>query len=325
MKKTINWGIIGLGKIANKFATDLAKVPDAQLYAVASRERKKALDFAKKFDVQTAYGTYEQLMQDELVDVIYIATPHVFHHKLTLDCLKNGKAVLCEKPFAMNLEEAIQMVDLSREKHIFLMEALWTRFLPHFKFVRNKIQSGELGSVLSLNADFGFKAEFDRNKRLFNKSLGGGSLLDIGIYPVFLAYAILGKPEEISATAEFSETGVDSSCTMNFIYENGVIANLFSTLLEKTGTTAEIELEKGNIILNSRFHEPTSVTVVSNGKKETITFDVNSNGYNFETEHVNEMLKEGKAESDLWTLDNTLDVAELLDKIKREIGLEYRE
>ncbi|CAL66788.1 Gfo/Idh/MocA family protein [Christiangramia forsetii] len=321
--KKIKWGIIGLGKIANKFAEDLKSVSNAELYAVASREIEKANDFSKVHNSEMAYGSYEELMNDENVDVIYIATPHVFHHQLTLKCINHGKAVLCEKPFAMNLQEAEEMITLSRQKKVFLMEALWTRFLPHFQYVRERINSGEFGKVKSVKADFGFPAEFDKNKRLFNKSLGGGSLLDIGIYPVFLAYSILGKPENIKASAEFTETGVDSACNMKFNYADGVEADLFSTFQEKTPTTAEILLEKGKIILNSRFHEPTTITVISEGKEVIKDFGVHTTGYNFEAAHVTEMYQKGRIESDIWSHTQTTDLMTLLDSIREEIGLKY--
>jgi len=321
--KNIKWGILGLGKIANKFAEGLNSVENAELYAVASRDSEKAKEFSKIHNSKVAYGSYDELMTDENVDVIYIATPHVFHHQLTLKCINHGKAVLCEKPFTMNLQEAEEMITLSRQKKVFLMEALWTRFLPHFQYVYERINSGEFGKILSIKADFGFPAKFDKSKRLFNKSLGGGSLLDIGIYPVFLAYSLLGKPEDIQASAEFTETGVDSECNIKFNYGDNVEANLFSTFKEKTPTTAEIFLEKGKIILNTRFHEPTTLTIISDGKEETKSFGVNANGYDFEAAHVTEMLQKGKIESDVWSLDKTKDLMTLLDNIRNEIGLEY--
>jgi predicted dehydrogenase len=323
MKEKINWGIIGLGKIANKFALGLESVPDAKLYAVASRNHGKAVSFSREHHAKIAFGSYEDMMKDEKVDVIYIATPHVFHHKLTMDSIGYGKAVLCEKPFAMNLEEAHEMVELARSKKVFLMEALWTRFLPHFQFILKKIGSGEMGKVRSIKADFGFPAEFDKTKRLFNKDLGGGSLLDIGIYPVFLAYSILGKPERIQASAEFTETGVDSTCDIKFEYPDGIAAALYSSFKEKTPTIAEIQLDNGSIILNSRFHEPTTVRVIQNGNEETVEFGVETNGYNFEAEHVTSMLQQGKTESDIWNLEMTLELMKLLDAIRSEIGLEY--
>ncbi len=321
--KEIKWGILGLGKIANKFAKDLGTVENSSLYAVASRSHEKAQEFAKAYNAPVAYSNYEQLLKDSEVDVVYIATPHVFHYELTKDCIRNGKAVLCEKPFAMNSGQAREMIEMAREKKVFVMEALWTAFLPHFQYVLEKVKSGDLGAIKSIKADFGFTADFDKNSRLFNKNLGGGSLLDIGIYPVFFAHSLLGHPESIQASAEFTETKVDSSCTMNFKYGNDVTAKLHSTVTENTPTTAEIILEKGTIKLNSRFHEPTSVKITSEGDEETITFDVNTFGYNFETAHVAKMLRENKTESDIMSLDRTLEIMKLLDQIRKEIKLEY--
>lgn len=321
--KKIKWGIIGLGKIANKFAEGLTSVENAELYAVASRDLGNAEKFSGIHKAEVFYGSYKELMEDPEVDVIYIATPHVFHYELTLKCINHGKAVLCEKPFAMNIQETEEMIALSREKKVFLMEALWTRFLPHFQYVSERIKSGEFGELRSIKADFGFSAKFDKTKRLFNRYLGGGSLLDIGIYPVFLAYSLLGKPDTIKAEAEITETGVDSECRMKFNYANNVKAELFSTFKEKTPTTAEITLEKGKILMNSRFHEPTTVIIISNGKEEIREFGVQTNGYNFEAAHVSEMIQKGKTESDIWSLDQTRDLMSLLDQVREEIGLTY--
>ncbi|HKJ49217.1 MAG TPA: hypothetical protein VJ973_09025, partial [Christiangramia sp.] len=216
------------------------------------------------------------------------------------------------------------MVKISRNKGVFLMEALWTMFLPHFQFVLEKVNSGELGKIKSLKADFGFPAEYDKTKRLFNKSLGGGSLLDIGIYPVFMAYSILGNPLKVNANAQFTETGVDATCDIKFEYSDGIEADLFSTFLDNTPTIAEIEMEKGRIILNTRFHEPTSVTIISENKEETLDFEVDTNGYYFEADHVTKMLLAGKVESDILNFEKTLDIMRLLDKIRNEIGLFYK-
>lgn len=322
MKKEINWGIIGLGKIANKFATALSHVENARLYAVASRNRDKAVDFSEEYNARVAYGVYDQLMKDENVDVIYIATPHSLHHELTIQCIMHGKAVLCEKPFAMNLQEAEEMVNLARSKKVFLMEALWTMFLPHYQYIINLIKSGDYGKIISIKADFGFEAEFDREKRLFNKALGGGSLLDIGIYPIFLSYSLLGKPDRIEANAEFTDTGVDMECEMKFLYPDAQ-AYLHSSFKEKTPTIAEIELEKAVVKLHSRFHEPTSVSIITERKEKTKTFEVKTNGYNFEAAHVTQMLMEGRSESNIWSLDETLDLMALLDDVRQEIGLKY--
>ncbi|MCM4156044.1 Gfo/Idh/MocA family oxidoreductase [Gramella sp. AN32] len=319
----INWGILGPGKIAHKFATGLKDVKGAKLYAVASREVEKAKIFSSEFNAEKSYGNYEELMQDPDVDVIYIATPHVFHHRQTIQCLQNGKAVLCEKPMGINAAEVEEMIKLAKEKNLFLMEALWTQFLPHFEFVKHKITSGELGKIKSLEADFGFFKEFDPESRLFNKSLGGGSLLDIGIYPIFLALELLGMPDEIVADAKFTETNVDSECIMEFQYPHNVKASLFSTIQQETPTTAEITLEKGKIHLDSRFHEPTSVKVFTPEDEKNFEFEIPSNGYYFEAKHVTEMLQQGKKESPLMSFEKSLNLISLIDEVKSKIGLSY--
>jgi predicted dehydrogenase len=321
--KIYKWGIIGPGKIAHKFAEGLTEVPGAELYAVASRSVAKAKEFAKKFNATKFYGSYEDLVKDEEVDIIYIATPHVFHYEHTLLCLKHKKAVLCEKPFAMNKEQVNEMILTAKKENIFLMEALWTYFLPHYQYVLDLVKSKKYGEITGLEADFGFEAPYLPEKRLFNKDLGGGSLLDIGIYPVFAALTLLGKPDTISAKAEFSETGIDESCSIVFNYQKGVRAHLLSTIDKTTTTTATINFEKARLTINRRFHEPTSVTILHNNQEETISFDVNTNGYNFEAEHVQLMLAQGRTESTVMSFEKSLELIGLLDEIREKIGLVY--
>ena len=321
--KIYKWGIIGPGKIAHKFAEGLTEVPGAELYAVASRSLAKAEEFAKEFNATKFYGSYKDLIKDEEVDIIYIATPHVFHYEHTLLCLKHKKAVLCEKPFAMNKEQVNEMILTAKKENIFLMEALWTYFLPHYQYVLELVKSEKFGKITGLEANFGFEAPYLPEKRLFNKDLGGGSLLDIGIYPVFAALTLLGKPDTISAKAEFSETGVDESCSIVFNYQNGVRANLLSTINKTTTTSATINFELATVTINRRFHEPTSVTILQNNQEETISFDVNTNGYNFEAEHVQQMLAQGRTESTVMSFEKSLELIGLLDEIREEIGLVY--
>lgn len=323
MTKKINWGILGCGKIAHKFAEDLLTVPKANLYAVASRSEEKANEFASKYNTPVSYGSYEELSKDPNIDVIYIATPHVFHYENTLMCLNNKKAVLCEKPFAMNTTEVKELIHVAKQKNVFLMEALWTYFLPHYQFALNKIKSEELGSVISLKADFGFAAKYDPKERLFNKKLGGGSLLDVGVYPLFAALSILGYPKEIRAIAIFGKTEVDETCDMKLQYENGVTASLYSSITKQTKTEAIIELEKGTVTINSRFHEPSSVTIQREGRSETKEFPSTTNGYNFEAIHVQEMLAQNLKESTIMTFDKSLQLIQLLDSVRKIIKLEY--
>ncbi len=314
---------MGLGKIAHKFAQDLQKTDGCELYAVASRTLTKAETFSKDFKLFNAYGDYKSLAEDPEVDAIYIATPHVCHLKDALMCLENKKAVLCEKPMGINSMDVSTMVSVAEGNDTLLMEALWTRFLPHFNFVVEELKSGNFGEIKSLEADFGFKADFDPEGRLFNKELGGGSLLDIGIYPIFFALSILGEPTDIEASATFFKTNVDSSVDMRFHYPNDLHAILKCTLLEKTETTALIYCEKGTIKLNSRFHEPTSVEINLNGKQKVHEFPTDTFGYTFEIAHFNKLLRDGKTESPEMSFGFSKMLSETMDRVKERIGLEY--
>ncbi|WP_438423311.1 Gfo/Idh/MocA family protein [Aquimarina macrocephali] len=323
LKRSIKWGIIGCGKIAHKFANDLKSVPNAILYAVASRDLKKAQDFGKEHQASTCYDNYEALSIDPNIDVIYIATPHVFHYENALMCLTNKKAVLCEKPFAMNTAQVEEMIAAAKKNNVFLMEALWTYFLPHYTYVLDVVKSNALGEVKTLKADFGFTTPFDPEGRVFNKKLGGGSLLDVGIYPLFAALSILGYPEEVNAQATIGKTGVDEDCSIQLRYKNGATASLFSAVTKETDTTATLEFEKGSIIINSRFHEPSSITILKEGKSERIEFKVATNGYNYEAIHVQEMLLQNRKESTIMSFEKSIQLINLLDTVREKIDLHY--
>jgi len=321
--RKIRWGIIGLGGIAHKFATDLLTVEDAELYAVASRTQDKADEFAIKYNATKAYSSYEELTDDSKVDAVYIATPHVFHKENTLLCLKKGIAVLCEKAFAMNKHEVKEMLDCARANNVLLMEALWTYFLPHYRYVLKLVEEKKYGEIKKLEADFGFKPEYDETSRVIRKSLGGGSLLDIGIYPIFCSLSMLGVPKKIEASATFFENEVDSSCSMVFHYPNNVKSYLKSTLLEQTPTEAIIECEHATIKINSRFHSPSNVTITTPEKLNTIDFDYSTIGYNYEIIHFNNLIKQGKTESNIMTFSCSRKLIKLLDKVSKKIDLKY--
>lgn len=320
--KNIRWGIIGLGKIANKFATDLASIETAELVAVASRNIQNANNFAEKHNAKKAYSSYEELAKDTNVDAVYIATPHSFHKEHAILCLRNKKAVLCEKPFAMNLSEVTEMIQVAKENNVLLMEALWSFFLPHFTYVLDLIKSEKFGKLKSLEADFGFHTPYNTDSRLFKKDLGGGSLLDIGIYPIFAALATLGEPDAIDASATFFENGADASCDMFFQYENAK-ATLKSTLLEETPSVAILKFDKATIKLNRQFHQSSSITIIQNNKEEIINFDFKTLGYSFETEHFNSLLRAGEKESNMMTFEFSKNLINTLDKVRRIIGLKY--
>jgi predicted dehydrogenase len=320
--KSIRWGIIGLGKIAHKFATDLVNVPNTSLYAVASRSQESANAFAHEFNATRAYGSYGDLVNDPEVDAIYIATPHRFHKAHTLLCLQHQKAVLCEKPFAMNLQEVSEMIAVAKAQKVLLMEALWTYFLPHYTFVLEIVKEERFGKLIGLEADFGFYAPFNSESRVFKKELGGGSLLDIGIYPIFAAISTLGLPENIEAIATFYENGADASCDMVFQYSNAQ-AVLKSTFLKETATEAIFTFENAQLQIDSRFHESKRVCIVQNGKEEVHTFERSSMGYSYEIEHFNWLLRAGKTESNLMSFEFSKNLIKTLDLVREKIGLSY--
>ena len=325
MEKTFNWGIIGLGKIAKKFAEDLQKTPNTALHAVASRSIEKAKNFANEYEVKHAYGSYESMMTCPDLDAIYIATPHVLHGVNTLLCLQHKIPVLCEKPFAMNTKEVEQMVVAAKENDTFLMEAIWTRFMPTMVKILEVIQNGTIGELVMLKADFGFKAPLDFERRLYNKNLGGGSLLDIGIYPLFLAQLLFGKPSEIKAFAQIGKTGIDENCSMLLRFSQNQHAILDSSILNDTPTVAYIYGTKGRIKIHRRWHESKSFTVFEEGKDpQEFSFDFEGcRGYRFEAEEVMRCVRAGKKESEILPLSFSKDLMELLDNVRKEIGLEY--
>ena len=322
----IRWGIIGPGRIAHKFAQDLMQVEGAKLTAVASRDLGRAQLFAREYGASYTYGSYNEIVNCPELDAVYIASPHVGHFDHTLLCLNARIPVLCEKPFAMNTAQVSEMIHVARTQNTFLMEALWTRFLPTTLKTLEIIQSGAIGKVLGVKADFGFKAPYDVDKRTFNKSLGGGALLDIGIYPLFFSYLVLGKPSKIKAQAIFGETNVDESTGMVLTYDDEKFAFLDCTFMAKTPCEAFVLGEKGNIKIHTRWHESKAITVEYNDDTtETFTFERPTWGYQYEIEEVNACLAAGKLESDGWSLTDSMNLIALLDAVRQEIGLVYKD
>ncbi|MFN0035163.1 MAG: Gfo/Idh/MocA family protein [Saprospiraceae bacterium] len=324
-----NWGIIGLGKIARQFADDLRLLPNARLHAVASTSLERADAFAAEFGAAHAFGRYEDLLHCPGVDVVYIATPHPFHCEHTLLCLESGLPVLCEKPFAMNLAEARRMVAAARRNRVFLMEALWTRFVPAIEHVFELVEKGEIGELHTIKADLGFKMPFDPASRRFNKTLGAGSLLDLGIYPALLALSFFGKPEpeNICAAATFTATDVDESCAFTFQYPKGRLAICHSTIAANTSLGAHLYGTEGTIFLHPRWHHTQKITVSRYDCGQESFRDIDlpyaGRGYSFEAAHVVQCLENEMLESDAVPLDFTLDLVETLDTIREKVGLEY--
>jgi predicted dehydrogenase len=325
MGKTYNWAILGCGRIARKFAGDLKLLPNVRLYAAASRSIENARAFASDLGFEKAYGSYEEMVNDDQVDVVYIASPHSHHCEHALLCLNHKKAVLCEKAFAINSKEVSQMIDAARKNNMFLMEAFWTRFQPSFQKVLDVICTGELGALKLVRSDFAFNAEFNPERRLYNPALGGGSLLDIGIYPVFMSLATLGKPSEIKTMAKFSSTGSEESIMMMFSYPGGEIASLVSSFDCHSSTQTEFSFENGFVRLNRRFYTPTTLTYWKNWEQEqTIAFEKGAGfGYDREAAHVMDCLDAGKTESDLMPLQLSSDLMEILDRVRKDAGIVF--
>jgi predicted dehydrogenase len=315
---------MGLGKIARTFAADLQLSDDAILYGVASRDLTKARAFSKHHQSIKYYGSYEEMAMDPDIDVIYIATPHPFHVENTLLCLEHGKAVLCEKPMGMDAQEVKMMIDKAKSKQLFLMEGMWTRFIPATEKLLELIDQDVIGEVLFMRADFGFRGDGNPESRIYDKQLGGGSLLDIGIYPIYLSLLTFGMPKEIKAMARMTETGVDSYCAMLMGYENSARAILESTVEADTPIEAYIYGSNGHIHLHSRFHHSQKISVFQNGTlKETFALPYPGNGYIFEIAEVNGCIKNGETESNRMPLRMSLDLISVMDRVKKEIGLSY--
>ena len=324
MADKIRWGILSTGNIAHQFARGLKSTPDAELLACGSRSQQNSNAFGNMFDIPRRYDSYEALASDPDIDAIYIGTPHPMHVENALLCLDSGKAVLCEKPFALNAAEAQRMINRARERGLFLMEAMWTRFIPAMVKVRELIAADAIGEVRMLTADFGFRFEFNPEHRLLNPELGGGALLDVGIYPVSLAASLFGQPTEIVSQAYLGKTGVDEQSAMIFKYAGGQLALLSCAVRTETPQEAIIMGNKGMIRIASRWWMPKQFTLSISGQPEQ-GFDIpfEGNGYNYEAMEVGRCLRAGLLESPVMPLDETLATMKTMDSIRAQWGLVY--
>lgn len=330
MRDKIRWGILGCGNIAAKFASDLRLVDDAVLVACGSRDKHKADAFAERFSAAHAFDSYEALAQSDLVDAVYIATPHSCHYENTMLCLENGKATLCEKAFAVNSRQAKEMIRFAREKKLFLMEALWTKFLPQYRKLQEILQAGTLGDIHAVLVNFGFMPRTPTPARVFDPALAGGTMLDIGIYNVFMAMSVLGRPQSIEACMKPAYSGVDEQCAVLFRYDNGAMAQLFSSFMSQLPIEADICGTKGRIKLTHRFYSlDTAIEYYPDGPESRQAIDVikdaEGHGYQYEARHVCDCLRKGLAESPVMTHADTLSLMEVLDEIRRKSGIRYAE
>lgn len=324
MTDTLRWGILSTGNIASQFARGLQALPDAELLAVGSRSQASADAFGDTFGVPRRYATYEALAADPDIEAIYIGTPHPFHADNARLCLQAGKAVLCEKPFALNAREAADVIALARERGLFLMEAMWTRFFPAMVKLRELIAEGVIGDVRMLTADFGYRAEFDPKHRTFAPELGGGGLLDVGIYPLSLAFSLLGAPADVVSQVHLGETGVDEQAALVLKYAQGQLALLSCATRTRTPQEAVIAGTKGFIRMPTRWWVPQRFILELEGQQEQV-FDVpfEGNGYNYEAAEVMRCLREGLTESPIMPLDETLAILRTMDSIRAGWGLVY--
>ena len=321
----IRWGILGTGTIAHKFASDLKRVENAELVAVGSRSLQSAEVFCGKFDIPLSFGSYGELAACDRIDIVYIATPNNLHHPNTLLCLNHGKAVLCEKPFALNAKQASEMIGLARRKNVFLLDALWTKFLPHYQKMIEMVKGGELGAIKIVRANFGFQADAEPDSRLLNPGMGGGSLMDIGIYNVFTALDILGDPNEISVSINATEKGIDEQCAVVFKYNNGSMASLFSSISANLETEVEICGTLGRLKLTAPFYDSTSVLEhEADGKKTVIQTEKEEGlGYQYEARHATGCLLEGSTESTVVPYAYSILLMQTLDRIRKLAGIVF--
>ena len=324
MTDKIRWGFLGTGSIARNFAKALEFVPDAELAAVGSRTLPSAEAFAKQFDVPRVHGSYQALVEDPNVDVVYVATVNSWHHKNCLDAMQAGKPVLCEKPFMVNSGEAEEVISFAREKRLFLMEALWTRFIPAFMRARQMWESGVIGDVRVVMSELGFIVDRTPPAHLFISELAGGSVLDMGAYPISLAHILFGEPDTIASLAQIGETGVDEQTGMLFGYHHGQLAMGYSSFNVESPKEATVVGTKGYIQIHTPFYCPSSFTLHLNGKEaEVFNIPYEGNGWNYEAVEVMQCLRSGKLESNLVLHQETLALMRTMDRIRAQIGLKY--
>jgi predicted dehydrogenase len=323
--RPIRWGILATGGIAHAFAQDLALQPDCEVVAVGSRSQASADAFGDEFGVPHRHASYQALVDDPYVDAVYVSTPHPGHHDAALLAINAGKAVLVEKPFAMDAAQAREMIDAARDQGTFLMEAMWTRFLPHIARVREILAAGTLGDVVYLTAEHGQWFAQDPQFRLFAPELGGGALLDLGIYPVSFASLVLGVPTRITAVSSPAFTGVDATTSMIFQYDSGAHAVLTTTLLAASGNPAAIYGTAARIEIDGWFYTPTAFRVIARDGAQLECFEqpYEGRGLRGEAAEVSRCLRAGLLESPLLPLDETYTIMQAMDEVRRQIGLSY--
>jgi len=325
MTKIYNWGILAPGNIASKFVAELKGIESARVLAVGSRDLPRAVDFAALHGIERSYGTYEELVSDPDLDIIYVASPHVFHAEHTKLSLRNKKAVLCEKAFGMNSSEVADMISTAEKEQVFLMEAFMTPHQPSYQEARRILDSGILGEIKHVHGWFGFnKSPYDRSGRLFNPKLGGGALLDIGLYPLFDALWFLGEPIQVEANADLTPLQIDQSITASLKFEGGKSATFFASFFAAVGVGTNIFCEKGALRLRrtSAIHQWLEVSLPGQPDR-TIHYEEASCGLKLEAMEVMKCLDEKRLESRVMSHQNSLLLSNCLDLIREKAGIIY--
>ena len=323
-KNKFRWGILGPGRIAKQFARGIASIDNAEVYAVASRSNERLDLFSSEFNVSRRYNSYSDLVIDPDIDAVYIATPHRFHFENTKLCLEANKPVLCEKPFTVNAGECRQLIDMARQRNLFLMEGLWTRFLPIYKTVQNWLNNDEIGDIKLLNSTFGISPLKDPNDRKFNHELAGGALLDLGIYQISLSQWLLDQnPSKISAEAIIGDTNVDELIAANLVYHNGAVSQFNCNLLSQNENNFLIYGSKGYIKIHADYWKATNATLLKNSKEFTESVPFRRTGFEYEAEEVMNCILQGELESKVMPLNQTLANMEVMDRIREIVGLKY--
>jgi predicted dehydrogenase len=326
MSERVRWGILATGGIASTFVEDLKLQPDAEVLAVGSRSKEAAEAFAGRYDIPRAYGSWADLAADGDVDVVYVATPHSAHYAATRICLEAGRAVLCEKPMTLDLETSAELIAMARDRGLFLMEAMWMRCNPVVRHMAELVAGGAIGEVTSVHADFSIAGPFEATHRLRARELGGGALLDLGVYPIHLAHLLLGAPDHVRAWAKITPEGVDENTGMIFGYDSGAIAALTCGIVRGTPIMALITGSAGRIELPPAFFAAREFVLHRDGAEpEVFRGSSEGRGYQHEAAEVQRCLREGLLESPLVPHAATLEVMRLLDQIRAEVGVSYKD
>ena len=324
MSKNYRWGVMGAGRIAEKFCTALDFVEGSEVYAIASRDEGKAKAYAAKHNAAKAYNNYESLIKDDNVDVIYIATPHAFHYEQAMKCLQNKKAVLCEKPMSLSYAQTKKMIHTATESKVFLMEGMWTSCMPFIEKILSIIGEDIIGKPKYMSADFGFTAPVDIESRLYNKKLGGGSVMDVGVYPVFLSALIFGEPVLIRSVSKLAFTGVDEYANIVLQYSNGETAHLLSSISFNTAIEAEIIGTKGRIKIKNPWFKATDFSILLNeGEIKNFTMPHLNNGFEHEIKEVTRCLGNGLLQSEKMPHRLSLSVSKIMGEILKQSGITY--